>query len=95
MGRELVKGIRTCALKYPSAPEHADSISNFPKMALLESPAGGNQNRAPSILALTWIAFSISLIAVAVRMFTRAVIVRHVGLDDVFIVVTLVSSRSI
>lgn len=87
--------IWTCVLKYSPAPDHADSVSSIPKMALLESPAGGNQNRAPGILALTWIAFSISLIAVALRMFTRAVIVRHVGLDDVFIVVTLVSSRSI
>ena len=61
-------------------------------MVILKAPAGGNQNRAPGILALTWIECAISLIAVALRMFTRAVIVRYVGLDDVFIVVTLVSS---
>lgn len=61
-------------------------------MIVLKAPASGNQNRAPGILALTWIGCSISLIVVALRMFTRTVIVRHVGLDDVFIVVTLVSS---
>ena len=61
-------------------------------MAVLEAPAGGDRNRAPGILTLTWIEFSVSFILVALRLFTRAVIVRHVGLDDVAIVITLVST---
>ena len=61
-------------------------------MAAPEAPTGGDRNRASGILALTWIEFFISFILVALRMFTRAVIVRHVGLDDVAIVVTLVST---
>ena len=61
-------------------------------MAVTEAPAGGDRNRAPGIITLTWIEFSISFILVALRLFTRAVIVRHVGLDDLAIVVTLVST---
>ena len=76
----------------PRAPDCSDSLSNIPKMAAPEAPTGGDRNRAPGILALTWIEFFISFILVALRMFTRAVIVRHVGLDDVAIVVTLVST---
>ena len=61
-------------------------------MAVLEAPVGGDRNRAPGILTLTWIEFSVSFILVALRLFTRTVIVHHVGLDDVAIVVTLVST---
>ncbi len=61
---------------------------------MAQAPAGGDQNKAPGLLALTWIEFSISLIVVVLRLFTRALIVRHVGLDDIFIVVTLVSCTS-
>ena len=61
---------------------------------MAQAPAGGDQNKAPGILALTWIEFSISLIVVVLRLLTRALIVRHVGLDDIFIVVTLVSGTS-
>ena len=64
-------------------------------MAVLEAPAGGDQDRAPGILALTWIECSISVIAVTLRIFTRAVIIRRVGLDDIFILVTLVTSTFI
>ena len=66
--------------------------SSTSKMA--QAPTGGDQNKAPGILVLAWIEFSISLIVVVLRLFTRALIVRHVGLDDVFIVVTLVSGTS-
>lgn len=61
-------------------------------MATLEAPADGDQNRAPGILAVTWIECSISVIVVTLRMYTRAVLVRHVGLDDIFIIITLVIS---
>ena len=61
---------------------------------MAQAPTGGDQNKAPGVLVLAWIEFSISLIIVVLRLFTRALIVRHVGLDDVFIVVTLVSGTS-
>ena len=74
------------------APLTVLNTSSLPKMA--QAPTGGDQNKAPGILALTWIEFSISLIVVVLRLFTRVVIVRHVGLDDGFIAVTLVSDIS-
>ena len=52
--------------------------------------AGGDQDRAPGALALTWTELSISMAFVALRMYTRVTITRHVGLDDAFIIVTLV-----
>ena len=53
-------------------------------------PAGGNQNKAPGIIALAWIECFISLVLVALRLYTRASITRHVGLDDFFMVISLV-----
>ena len=54
------------------------------------APVGGNHNRAPGILALAWIECSFSLVFVAARMYTRARITRYVGLDDWFMMATLV-----
>lgn len=49
----------------PRAPDYSDSFSNIPKMGALEAPVGGDRNRAPGILTLTWIEFSVSFILVA------------------------------
>lgn len=61
-------------------------------MTVSEAPVDGDQNRASGIMALIWIEFSIVLILVTLRIFTRVVIIRHVGLDDISIVVTLIST---
>ena len=48
-------------------------------MIVFKAPIGGDRNRAFGIIALTWIEFSIALIFVILRIFTRVVLVRHVG----------------
>lgn len=53
-------------------------------------PPGGDENRAPGILALAWVECSVSIFLVVTRMYTRRVITRHIGLDDLFIVLTMV-----
>ena len=61
-------------------------------MASLERPpAGGDRNRGPA-LAITIIIFNVlATITVLARMYVRTRIVKQVGLDDVFIVLSLVS----
>ena len=59
-------------------------------MEATSASIGGNQNRAPSILALAWVEFSFSMVFVVARMYTRASITRYVGLDDWLMVATLV-----
>lgn len=59
-------------------------------MASLESPpAGGDHNRGPA-LATTIIIFDVlATISVLARMYVRSRIVKQIGLDDVFIVLSL------
>ena len=59
-------------------------------METTSAMVGGDRNRAPGILALAWIELSLSMAFVAARMHTRATITRYVGLDDWFMVATLV-----
>ena len=61
-------------------------------MASLESPpAGGDRNTGPA-LATTIIIFDIlATISVLVRLYVRSRVVKQIGLDDVFIVMSLVS----
>ena len=64
-------------------------------MSNTNAPKGGDQNRALSILTLTWIEWSLSCAVVVLRIIARVKLTRHVGLDDLFIVICLVLSRSI
>lgn len=61
-------------------------------MASLESPpAGGDRNMGPA-LATTLIIFDVmATIFVLARMYVRSRVVKQIGLDDVFIVIGLVS----
>lgn len=47
-------------------------------------------DRAPMTLAIVWTWFALSTIVVGMRLFARAAIVRHVGIDDYLIVGALV-----
>ena len=61
-------------------------------MASLKSPpAGGDRNRGPA-LATTIIIFDVlATMSVLARMYVRSRIVKQIGLDDVFIVLSVVS----
>ncbi len=61
-------------------------------MASLESPpAGGDRNTGPA-LAATIIVFDVlATISVLARLYVRSRVVKKIGLDDVFIVMSLVS----
>lgn len=50
-----------------------------------------NEDDGPGILALTWVEAIIALSLVAARTYTRAVIVRRVGIDDWIMIFTAVS----
>ena len=60
-------------------------------MASLESPpAGGDRNTGPALLT-TIITFDVlATISVLVRLYVRSRVVKKIGLDDVFIVMSLV-----
>ena len=61
-------------------------------MASLESPpAGGDRNRGPALAITIIILDVLATISVLARMYVRSRIVKQIGLDDVFIVLSLVS----
>jgi len=59
-------------------------------MSTPQPPPGGDQNRAPLLNAVEWTLTSLSIVFVGCRLFTRLRIVRSPGLDDVFIIISIV-----
>lgn len=57
-------------------------------------PIGGDQNRGPELIAVTWVFTALAAFVVSLRLFTRVRILKETGLDDIFTVLSLVSSRS-
>lgn len=54
------------------------------------APAGGNRNRAVELLVVTWCECIISIVLVALRIYSRIKITHNLGWDDHFILLTLV-----
>lgn len=61
-------------------------------MASRVAPAGGNQDRGPAAMAIYWSQTGIAMFIVAARFYARNMI-KGVGPDDWFMLVTLVSNR--
>lgn len=53
-------------------------------------PAGGDETKAPELVAVFWVLKTISILCVAARLFTRIRLLRSAGLDNVVIVISLV-----
>jgi hypothetical protein len=49
-----------------------------------------DENRQDEVLVVAWVTTGVAIITVAVKLFTRAQIVKVIGWDDVFIVFSLV-----
>ena len=62
------------------------------KVPSLSEPLGGDRNRGAAIIIPQMIFLAIGTILVIVRLFTRAMITRSLGLDDLFIVLGTVST---
>jgi hypothetical protein len=62
--------------------------------APLAGYGGPDINRGPMILASTGVVTAFAFIAVVLRMYVRAVIIKSVGWDDKIIVMAMVSSLS-
>lgn len=60
-------------------------------MASRVVPEGGNQDRGPAALAIYWSETGIAILIVAARFYARLMI-KGVGRDDWFMLVTLVTS---
>ncbi len=58
-------------------------------------PPGGDQNRGPELLAITWTFTALALIVVIVKIYTRFKIVHETGLDDFLIFVSTVRSYAV
>ena len=56
-------------------------------------PPDGDQDRGPELVAFTWTFTALASTIVALKVFTRIKIIREPGLDDIFIVFSLVSLR--
>ena len=52
-------------------------------------PAGGDQNKGPSIEAVIWIFTSIALLTAVFRIFGRLRLTRNIGWDDFWIVIAM------
>lgn len=63
-------------------------------MDSLEPPVGGDQNRGPELVAVIWVFTALASFVVSLRLFTRVKILKETALDDVFTILSLVSSRS-
>ena len=57
-------------------------------------PAGGDQNRGPESVAVTWVFTALASFVVSLKLFTRVKSLKETALDDVFTILSLVSSRS-
>ena len=56
-----------------------------------QAPPGGDQNRGPALVIINTILLVIATILVLARLVIRSLAIRNLGLDDLFIVVVLVS----
>ena len=61
-------------------------------MTLASPPVGGDQNRGPALLAVTWLFTGLASLIVSFRLFSRVKILKETALDDGFIILSLVSS---
>lgn len=64
------------------------------KMEALPPPSGGDQDRGPALMAMWWTELSISIIMVAMRMYSHYRL-KNVGVDDWFMVTALVGKLAI
>ena len=62
-------------------------------MTSMVPPVGGDHNRGPELIAVTWVFTALAAFVVSLRLFTRVKILKETGLDDIFTVLSLVSSR--
>ena len=53
-------------------------------------PPGGDQNRGPELLAVTWTFTSFAVLVVTLKIYTRVNILRDLALDDFFVFFSLV-----
>ena len=54
-------------------------------------PPGGDQNRAPELLGITWAFNAAALLLVGFRLVTRHIVIRNPGWDDYLIYASVVS----
>ena len=57
----------------------------------LAPPPGGDQDRGPTLIAVTWTFTAMALMVVGVKVYTRLKIVRETALGDLFIMLSMVS----
>ena len=62
-------------------------------MDSLPVPSGGDHNRGPELVAVTWAFTTLASIIVSLKIFTRVKILQELALDDLFTVFALVSER--
>lgn len=55
------------------------------------SPEYAHQNKGPSIIALFWAFFSVSVLMVSARLYIRGRMLKNIGLDDYIIAAAMVS----
>lgn len=61
-------------------------------MSSMDAPPDGDVNRAPALLVALWLTTSIALIVFAARLYVRIRIIKYHGLDDYWIVASMVST---
>lgn len=59
-------------------------------MNLGPPPPGGDQNKGPTLLAVSWTFTSIAIAVVGLKLYTRFRILREPALDDFFTVLSVV-----
>ena len=57
----------------------------------LAPPPGGNQDRGPTLIAVTWTFTAMALVVVGAKVYTRLKIVRETALGDLFTMLSMVS----
>lgn len=60
-------------------------------MSSVAIPAGGNDNRGPELVVVTWIFTALATVVVGLKIFTRVKIMKEPALDDFFTILSLVS----
>ena len=63
-------------------------------MDIAADPAGNMENRGPAVLAVTITLLAISTAFVVLRLISRIGVVRKVSIDDYFIILAWVGSKS-
>ena len=61
-------------------------------MSSLDPPPGGDQNQGPKIIIVQWVLTALALIVVGGRIFGRFRITHNAGLDDLWIIIAMVTS---